>query len=196
MSQMSTRIDAKRGASGPTGALEALIAAMEFSATVAPETAVEALNHVLNDIMASEGRTPRGRAHPVRTLDAQDAARCERILMAAGGRDGAPVTCAEAEMLFSIDAAATERSDRGRFDDLFVKALAHYVLATAGRNVPPRRVALSRLTPVATWASWQSSGDIDAEILVWIAAHVNNGKRFHGALPPAPPPRPPVKCQK
>ena len=48
------------------------------------------------------------------------------------------MTRAEAEVLIEIDAAAAERVDHGRFDDLFVKAIAHHVLASAGQPVPPR----------------------------------------------------------
>jgi len=154
--------------------------AIEAAASNGPDGAAAALAQVLNGVITGEGPTAQGRVHFSRTLDRQDSLLCERILLVAG-RNGAAVSRAEAEMLFNIDAAAAERTDQGHFDDLFAKAVAHYVLAAAGRPVPPRDVALSPDTPLATWAQQQPSGNIDAEILVWIASHVNNRKRLSGA---------------
>jgi uncharacterized membrane protein YeaQ/YmgE (transglycosylase-associated protein family) len=48
--------------------------------------------------------------------------------------------------------------------------------------VPPRDVALAPETPLTTWALQQPSGNIDAEILGWVASHVNNKRRLSGAL--------------
>lgn len=145
------------------------------------DEAVLALAAVLNGIITGEGPTTQGRIHFSRTLDYEDAIQCERILMAAG-RNGVAVSRAEAEMLFDIDAAATERTDDGRFDDLFAKAVAHYVLTAAGRPVPPREVALAPETPISTWAPQHLSGKIDSEIQVWMASHVNKRKRLSRAL--------------
>jgi hypothetical protein len=145
------------------------------------EAAAAALAQVLNGVITGEGPTTRGRVHFSRTLDREDALLCERILLAAG-RDGAAVSRAEADMLFDIDAAATERTDQGRFDDLFAKAVAHHVLAATGRTVPPRDVALAPQTPLTTWALQRPSGNVDAEILTWIASHANGRRRLSGAL--------------
>jgi hypothetical protein len=154
----------------------------ERAIDAAPEaTAAAALAQVLNGVITGEGPTTRGRIHFSRTLDREDALQCERILLAAG-RDGAAVSRAEADMLFDIDAAATERTDQGRFDDLFAKAVAHYVLAATGRAVPPRDIALAPHTPLTTWALQQPSGNVDSEILAWIASHANGRKRLSGAL--------------
>jgi hypothetical protein len=100
--------------------------------------------------------------------------------MAAGGEAGAPVTRAEADVLFDIDAAATERSDNGRFDNLLVKSVVHCVLAEAGQKVPPRQVALCPTTELSSWAS--RSADVDGEVLVWIASHVHSKKRLKSTL--------------
>jgi hypothetical protein len=145
------------------------------------DVAARALATVLNGIITGEGPTTKGRIHFSRTLDRQDAMQCERILMA-GGRDGAAVSRAEAEVLFDIDAAATERTDQGRFDDLFAKAVAHYVLAAAGRQVPPREIALAPETPLSSWAPKKLNGSIDSEIQVWMASQVQKRKRLNRAL--------------
>jgi len=99
---------------------------------------------------------------------------------AAGGEAGAPVTRLEANVLFDIDAAAAERTDDGRFDNLLVKSVAHCALAEAGHKVPPRRVALAPATELSSWTD--RSTDIDGEILVWIASHVHKRKRPKSTL--------------
>jgi hypothetical protein len=143
--------------------------------------AAMALAKVLNGIITGEGPTTQGRIHFSRTLDREDAMLCERILMEAG-RNGSAVSRAEAEMLFDIDAAATERTDQGRFDDLFAKAVAHYVLAAAGREVPPREIALAPETPLSSWAPKKLNGRIDSEIQVWMTSQVKKRKRLNRAL--------------
>jgi hypothetical protein len=145
------------------------------------DEAVIELSSVLNGIITGEGPTTQGRIHFSRTLDDEDAMLCERILISAG-RDGAAVSRAEAEMLFEIDAAATERTDQGRFDDLFAKAVAHYVLAAAGHEVPPREIALAPETLLSSWAPKKLNDSIDSEILVWMTSHVNKRKRLSRAL--------------
>jgi hypothetical protein len=158
----------------------ALVASIEQSPIVVPELAAAALGDVLSGVITGEGPTTEGRVHFSRSLDDVDVSWCERILVGAGGLAGAPVTRAEADRLFEIDAAAAERS--GRFDDLVVKAVAHHVLAATGRPVPPRDVALDHGNPVASWALRHSSGDIDGEVLRWIASHVKGKRRLGGPL--------------
>ena len=161
---------------------EQLVAAIERSPILLPDLSAAALGEVLSGVITGEGPTTAGRAHFSRTIDQTDAAWCERILIGAGGRTGAPVTRAEAEQLIEIDAAASERADAGRFDDLMVKALAHHALSVTGAPLPPRDLALGGTTPVASWASRFSAADIDGEVLRWIASHVKSRKRFGGPL--------------
>jgi hypothetical protein len=132
-------------------------------------------------VITGEGPTTKGRIHYSRTLDAADAAYCQRILMAAGGAQGSPVTRAEAEMLMAIDAAAAERNEAGAFDDLFVKAVTHYVRSAGGRPVPPRPVALAADTPLSSWAE-VGHDEIDIEILNWIVSHVRGARHASRAL--------------
>src|SRR5580698_2710174 len=87
------------------------------------DTAARALAIVRDGVITGEGPTARGRVHFSRALDADDAAWCARILTTANV-DHLPVSRAEVEALFEIGAAATERSDDGRFEDLLTKAVA------------------------------------------------------------------------
>ncbi len=167
---------------GSDGDFHIRVSAIERSKIAAADLSAAALGDVLKGVITGEGPTTAGRRHFSRTLDRGDAMLCERILMAGGGEAGVPVTRAEAEALFDIDAAGTERTDNGRFESLFVKSVAHCVLAEAGRSVPPRQVALAPQTPLSSWASRAADSDIDSEILVWIASHVHNKKRLESTL--------------
>jgi hypothetical protein len=159
---------------------QTLMAAIENSKIEVAGLSAAALRGVLKGVITGEGPTTTGRVHFSRTLDPADALLCARILTAAGGKTDAPVTRLEAEVLFDIDAAAAERTDDGRFNDLLVKSVAHFALAEAGHMVPPRQVALDPATQLSSWAN--RSTDIDAEILAWIASHVRNKKRLKSTL--------------
>ena len=162
------------------GSFQSLVGAIEHSKIEVPELSVAALQDVLKGVITGEGPTITGRVHFSRMLDSGDASLCARILRAAGGEAGAPVTRLEANVLFDIDAAAAERTDDGRFDDLLVKSIAHFALAEAGHVVPPRQVALDPATELSSWAN--RSTDIDGEILAWIASQVGNKKRLKSTL--------------
>ena len=137
-------------------------------------TAAHALTIVRDGVITGEGPTTKGRIHFSRSLDADDAAWCVRILTATAV-EHQPVSRAEAEALFEINEAAAERSDGGRFDDLLAKAVAHHAASASGLPVPPRTVALSPDTDIASWAPAQAT-NIDTHVLEWIASQMR-GKR-------------------
>jgi hypothetical protein len=114
---------------------------------------------VIRVSFVSEGPTTRGRIHFSRALDAQDAAWCAHILTAKAVVDQ-PVSRAEAETLFEINAAASERSDNGQFDDLFAKAIVHHAASASGFPVPSRTIALSPDTAIESWAPTRAT-DLD-----------------------------------
>jgi len=159
---------------------QSLMAAIEHSKIEVADLSAAALRNVLTGVITGEGPTTAGRVHFSRTLDPGDAQLCARILTAAGGEAGEPVTRLEANLLFDIDAAAAERTDDGRFADLLVKSVAHFALAEAGHMVPPRQVALDPATELSSWAS--RSTDIDGEILDWITSQARSKKRLKSTL--------------
>ena len=138
------------------------------------DTAARALSVVRDGVITGEGPTTKGRVHFSRSLDADDTAWCTRILTATAVNDQ-PVSRAEAEILFEINEAATERTDGGRFDDLLAKAVAHYAASASGLKVPPRSVALS--TDIESWAPSYAS-KVNREMLEWIASQMR-GKRHN-----------------
>ncbi len=168
--------------SGARAPFQSVIAAIESSGIVAPEFAARALEELRDGVITGEGPTSSGRIHFSRSLDGQDADYVAQILNAPGKGSDAAVTRAEADALLQIDAAASERLDDGRFDDLLVKAIAHHALASAGRSVPPRHVALSPDTPLHVWAPQAAAADVDAEVRQWITDHVRTRRRSSKAL--------------
>jgi hypothetical protein len=144
------------------------------------DTAAHALTIVRDGVITGEGPTTKGRVHFSRALDADDAAWCARILTASAV-EHQPVSRAEAEALFEINNAATERSDQGRFDDLLAKAVAHHAAAASGLPVPPRTVALSPDTDIESWAPSQAKG-VNSEILEWIASQMRGQRQSNRTL--------------
>jgi len=143
-------------------------------------TAAHALTIVRDGVITGEGPTTKGRVHFSRALDADDAALCVRILTATAV-DQQPVSRAEAEALFEINDAATERSDDGRFDDLLAKAVAHHAASVSGLPVPPRTVALSPDTDIESWAPTHAAG-VNTEVLEWIASQMRGMRRSNRTL--------------
>ena len=144
------------------------------------KTAAHALTIVRDGVITGEGPTTRGRIHFSRTLDADDAAWCARILTASAVAHQ-PVSRAEVEALFAINEAAAERSDDGRFDDLLAKAIAHHAASESGLSVPPRTVALAADTDIEDWAPTQGA-KIDTKVLEWIAGQMRGKRRAGHAL--------------
>src|SRR5215470_9100327 len=144
------------------------------------DTAAQALAIVRDGVITGEGPTTRGRVHFSRALDAADAAWCAKILTARAV-EHQPVSRAEAEALFEINDAATERSDDGRFDDLLAKAVAHHAASISGLTVPPRTVALSPDTDIESWAPSKANG-VNTEVLEWIASQMRGKRRSNRTL--------------
>jgi two-component system, response regulator PdtaR len=97
-----------------------------------PTLSARALAEVWRGLASGEGPHVGGRAHFSRTLDAEDAALCERILSDAAREVDTPVSREEADILIEIFETGLERRDGGRFDQLFIKGIAHHVVAAGG----------------------------------------------------------------
>ncbi|SHL84427.1 hypothetical protein SAMN05444159_6970 [Bradyrhizobium lablabi] len=166
--------------SAPTLKSAEPIGAVEPTKISCRDTAALALTVVRDGVITGEGPTTRGRVHFSRELDADDAAWCARILTATAV-EHQPVSRAEAEALFEINDAATERSDDGRFDDLLAKAVVHHAASASGLPVPPRTVALSPETAIESWAPAHATG-VDIEVLEWIASQMRGKRRSNRTL--------------
>jgi hypothetical protein len=151
---------------------EELVADVAKSTSDIAARSTAALAKVCRDIIVGEGPTVTGRMHFSRTIDGDDTALCARILVAAG-RTGLSVSRAEADALFAIDAAGSERCDNGRFDDLLAKAAIHHLRSAAGAAVPSRESALAREYPLVAWSS---AIDVCREHRSWLARHLGRMK--------------------
>ncbi|MGD9839990.1 MAG: hypothetical protein AB7F72_12450 [Afipia sp.] len=160
--------------------LSDLIRKIETGLTADRDVSAHALAFVRDGVITGEGPTTTGRIHFSRALDAADAAWCARILNAAANTNE-PVSRAEAETLFEINRAASERTDDGLFDDLFAKAIVHHAAAASGLPVPPRSVALSPETAIESWAPTTAVG-VNIEVLEWIASQMRGTRRNNRAL--------------
>jgi hypothetical protein len=156
------------------------IAVLEPSKISCRNTAALALTVVRDGVITGEGPTTKGRVHFSRALDADDTAWCARILTATAV-EHQPVSRAEAEALFEINDAATERSDNGRFDDLLAKAVVHHAASVSGLPVPSRTVALSPETAIESWAPARAAG-VDTDVLEWIASQMRGKHRSNRTL--------------
>ncbi|WP_299810308.1 hypothetical protein [Tardiphaga sp.] len=163
-----------------TAALAGLSGTIEPSDITDRRAAAQALAVVRDGVITGEGPTAGGRIHFSRALDADDAAWCARILTAAGVASE-PVSRAEAEALFDINEAGAERSDDGRFDDLFAKAVVHHAASASGLPVPSRTVALSPDTAIESWAPTKAVG-VDTEVLECIASQMRGRRRSNRTL--------------
>jgi len=67
-----------------------------------------------------------------------------RILYAFGGDGNVAITRQEAEILFDINDATAEAANHPAWSDLYAKALANFLMAASGYQVPTRQEALRR----------------------------------------------------
>lgn len=173
-------MSAREMSASDAGVVADLFAGIASSAINSRDQAVRALGFVRDGIITGEGPTTKGRVHFSRELDAGDTTWCERILTAPA-IVGVPVSRDEAEMLFQINEAASERSDGGRFDDLFAKAIVHHAVSASGLSVPSRDVALSPDTAIENWAPPRAD-NIDTKVLEWLAYQMRANRRPNGRL--------------
>jgi hypothetical protein len=144
---------------------------------VAPQSpsflAAYAIDQLRVAVIAGDGPALNKRPHFSRMVDAEDVAMLVRILLAAGGVSGVPVSRAEAEALFDLhDAVAGGANDPG-FDDLFFKAIAHHLLAGVGVAVPARHEMLQSEPELARrLAPTDSRSLLGPDESAWLAGRI------------------------
>lgn len=122
------------------GEMELLIVVLEKARSVPAELAAFALQQVADAITDGVGplavETRRG------AVSDEDLKRLRRILYAAGGEDAVAISHAEADVLFAINEHVVPGANPW-FDDLFVKAVASFLLGATGHELPNRAEALA-----------------------------------------------------
>lgn len=123
--------------------LELLVKVLEI-ATRVPESLVHfALDAVKQMVMSGEGATKHGEASPG-VITASDVAYLRRILYAGAGAGQVGITQREAELLFDLNDATIAAENDPAWSDLFVKAIACFLMAHLGYKPPSREEALRR----------------------------------------------------
>ncbi|MGH6923017.1 MAG: hypothetical protein ACRED5_04530 [Propylenella sp.] len=124
--------------------LELLVKVME-RAKSSPERLVSfALKQVKKAVVNGEGPLARGGELTPGHINRPEVELIRRILYAFGGDGNVAITQSEAEVLFDINDHTAEAENDPSWSDLFVKAVANFMMAASGYSVPTRHEALRR----------------------------------------------------
>lgn len=110
------------------------------------ERSMRSPEHLVAFALKQVALSVAGDADEPAAIDGAEVELVRRILFAFGGDGNAAVTRAEAEALVEINDATDERLNHPAWNDLFVKAIANFVLCASGYAPPPREEALRRDT--------------------------------------------------
>lgn len=130
--------------------LELLIRVLEVAKFSTERLAAFALQQVKHAVVEAKGPLLLGGELVPGLIGKAEVDLLCRILYAFGGDGNIAITKSEAEVLFEInDRTAGSRNDPS-WDDLFVKAIANFVMSTSGYEVPtPRRRCATRISSTA-----------------------------------------------
>lgn len=134
--------------------LEILVRALEHAKLSPIALVAFALEQVKWGVVEGKGALGRNRALPPGVVEETEVDVVRRILYAFGGDGNIAVTRQEAEILFDINDATAQADNHPTWPDLFVKALANFLMAASGYRVPPRTEALRR----AAWLDAPTPG--------------------------------------
>lgn len=103
-----------------------------------------ALEQVKIGVITGEGAVGARRQSAMGAVEDHETELVRRILYAFGGDGNIAVTQPEAEILFDINDGTQHHLNHPSWSDLFVKALANFLMAASGYQVPSRQEALRR----------------------------------------------------
>ncbi|UCI23569.1 hypothetical protein [Mesorhizobium sp. B2-8-5] len=125
--------------------LELLVHVLEEAKSSPGQLSAYALEQVAHAVIDGKGPLMLGDLVPGLITKAEvDLLR--RILYAYGGDGNIAISKAEAEVLFRINDRTAAAENDPSWNDLFVKAIANYVMCSAGYEPPTREVALRHET--------------------------------------------------
>ncbi len=124
--------------------LELLVEVLEQARMSPVRLVAFALEQVKLGVVYGEGVV--GQAHRLRpgAIDAGEVELLRRILYAFGGDGHIAITRQEAEILLDINDLTAEADNAPSWSDLFVKAMANFLLVSSGYRAPTRQEALRR----------------------------------------------------
>ncbi len=108
-----------------------------------PETlSVFTLEVVKDGVIKGEGALRRGAKLEAGVIGAAEVDLLRLVLYGMGGTDSVAISRAEAEVLFDINDIVGDAANHPSWPDLFVKAIANFLMASSGYKVPTRQEAL------------------------------------------------------
>ena len=124
--------------------LEALVKVMEAAHSVPENLEVFAMEQVKQAVLSGQGPTRHGEELQAGQIGRAEVDILRRVLYACGSDDAVAISRTEAELLFDINDAVADVSNDASWPDLFVKAIANYLMASRGFQSPSRQDALRR----------------------------------------------------
>lgn len=137
--------------------LQLLVKILEQAKSSPERLSAFALLQVKKAVVDGEGPLSNGGALEPGRVNRAEVELMRRILYAFGGDGAVAVTRAEAEILFDINDATAQADNDPAWSDLFVKAIANFMMAASGYAVPKREEALRR----EAWLDAPSGGVAD-----------------------------------
>ena len=124
--------------------LELLVKVLERAQFSPVKLVTFALLQVKRGVIEGEGYIGQNRKLEPGIVNEAETELVRRILYAFGGDGNIAITRQEAEVLFDINDATAQAENHPAWSDLFVKALANFLMAASGYQVPTRQEALRR----------------------------------------------------
>ncbi len=135
---------ARSGQVDTAAEIELLVRVLERATLVPVKLARFALDQVRLGVLEGKGAIAHNHAAAPGAITESEVELVRRVLYAFGGDGNIAVTQQEADVLFDINDATSELDNHPAWSDLFVKAIANFLMASSGYQVPPRREALRR----------------------------------------------------
>ena len=124
--------------------LELLIEVIDKSRWSPPFLVEFALKQVKNSVLTGHGPLRNGRKLEKGVIWGTEVDLVRRIIYAFGGDGSIAISRTEAEMLFEINDATVDAENHPAWSELFVLAIANYLMAAEGFKVPTRQQMLRR----------------------------------------------------
>ena len=124
--------------------MELLVSVIEKARSSPERLSAYALEQVALAVIDGEGPLAGSRNAVAGAMDKSEVDLLRRVLYAFGGDGNIAITRAEAEILFRINDSTREELNHPSWNELFVKAVANFVLTSSGYEPPSRTEALRR----------------------------------------------------
>jgi hypothetical protein len=130
------------GKVGTATELELLVRVLEKAKFSTERLVAFALQQVKHAVVDGQGPLVAGGNLVPGAIEKAEVDLLRRILYAFGGDGNIAITRAEAEVLFEINDAVADARNDASWNDLFVKAVANFVMCASGYQAPTREEAL------------------------------------------------------